>query len=165
MLLGAAFGASALLFEEIPVPDTLQQRDCDMVNDPQAPCNAGVEPFSEFLARFCNDKDFRMSRLHPDMFAGYGGEDAVSDVVEWIKETMEQGQFDFTPIAKRENKVVTLATWYGVGADHAFYVDTVYYDCDSDDPEIDENDVDGACFWTFERRDGKWYVTDWLVAG
>lgn len=161
MLLGTAFGASALLFEERPVPDTLQQRDCEMVNDPQAPCNAGAEPLSEFLARFCSDRDFRMSRLHPDMFGSTN-----IDVAEWIKEVMSEGKFDFAPVSKRENDVVTLATWYGVEADQALYMENVYYDGEEvDDPENDPNYVDGADFLTFERRDGKWYLTQWIVVG
>lgn len=162
MLLGAAFGASAWTEEEMMhCPDTLQQRDCEMVKDPKAPCNQGAEPFSEFLVRFCTDKDFRLSRLHPDMFGA-----ANIDVAEWIKEVMSEGKFDFAPVSKTENDVVTLATWYGVGADQALYMENVYYDGEEvDDPENDPNDVDGACFWIFERRDGKWYLTHWHVVG
>lgn len=162
MLLGAAFGASAWTEEEMTYyPDTIQQRDCEMVNDPQAPCNQGDEPFSEFLARFCNDKDFRLSRLHSDMFKY-----AYSEMEEWEKEALGEKEFDFTPVSKMENDVVTIATWYRVGADRALYMENVYYDGEEvDDPENDPSDVDGAEFLTFERREGKWYLTQRIVVG
>lgn len=39
MMLGTTFVAKAQLLAEVPMPESVQERDCKMVNDPKAPCN------------------------------------------------------------------------------------------------------------------------------
>lgn len=168
MLLGTAFVAKAQLLAEVPMPESVQERDCKMVNDPKAPCNQGDEPFSEFLARFCTDRDFQRTRLVEEGFLENVDEDGDTEK-PWIDPCLEYiwsfGPLEFPVGCKKETCTETFGTWYGVGADQALYMSSISYDCDPDHPEEEAWDGGGSDFWVFERKGGKWYLTDLLQVG
>lgn len=160
-----AFEASAQLYTQIPVPEAVQQKDCDMVTDPTSACNTGGEAFSDFLTRFRTDNDFCASRFYIPESEDDDDMSALAFFKETYLEYREQGTQDFTPSYSNDGCTESLATWYGVTADHALFVESRVYNCESDDPDVDNDMDDGIVIWTFERKDGKWFVTEVMVAG
>ena len=161
-----AFEGSAQIYAQYPIPEALQQNDCDLVDDPASPRNTGGEPLGEFIERFCADTAFCESRLYDPDFENIKEEDnEESWLVTLVRELREYGLLDFTPGTYEGRCMETLNTWYGVTADHALFLSNTSFNCDPADPESGVYDGGGMNIWTFERKDGKWFVTDILVIG
>lgn len=165
--LGMSFGASAQsLVMQIAPPDRVMRQDCAMVSDPASVCNSGDEPFSEFLSRFCADMDFQKTRLRGACFSSGSDDGDGAEYLGMMELQMLQseGPLSFVPFFKRDACSETLATWYGVDADRALFQESYIV---GRDPGCAGNASAGeyVCFWVFERKGGKWYLTDLLQVG
>lgn len=87
----------------------------------------------------------------------------------WIDPCLEYiwsfGPLEFPVGCTKDICTETFATWYGVSRDQALYISSISFDCDPDNPEEETWDGGGSCFWVFERKGGKWYLTDLLQVG
>lgn len=168
-LLGTAFGIRAQLWMEEPQPQSVSQASCDMVNDPQAPCNIGGEALSEFMARFCSDMEFQASRISPDLLqdtTDLNGNPAEPWLLEWLRDAQREKPLSFVPREADGECQTYLDTWYGVTGEHALFYS--YRSCERcADPDMLGADFDygGTVYWVFGRKEWKWYLTDWVVIG
>ncbi|MDE6271913.1 MAG: hypothetical protein K2M31_02780 [Muribaculaceae bacterium] len=129
-------------------PSRMLSSECAKVKSPTSLCNQGAESFSSFLRKFKSDKKFCISRISKDEQPGMGDP-------EYNIETISEFKF---PVYRRESRCNRgYATWYNVQKDKVYYF--------LGDDLICGEDGGSAYYFLFQRIDGKWYLTNYLMAG
>lgn len=134
-------------------PERMLTTECAKVTSATSQCNTGTEPFSQFLLKFKTDRAFRHSRIN--VAEEYGNPEWMAENSNMIKEWTDSFKF---PVYQRKTKCnKSYATWYGVEKDIVYYVENEVRPC--------ADECGSTVLIIFRRIDGKWYLTNMMLAG
>lgn len=131
-------------------------KECRKVTNPKSACNQGAEPFYKFIKKFKTNSAFRKSRYKDSSLYNNGFDEiivqslntAIGSTRKWVKDTSDSRGGYYSSY---------YAYWYGITKN------TVCFRLDVDCGHEDGGGFDFACL--FERINGKWYLTQNLMAG
>lgn len=141
--------ASALDFSWMDgAPEKYVAANTRLVNSPEAPCNKGAEAFKTFIQRFRTDAKFRKSRLK------FEADDEIAPMaIDCCDMSL------IKPANTTEDGVRTIANWYKISANEVRF----HFDEYPTDPDSEWGGSNLAA--RFQRINGKWYCTGFMVAG
>ncbi len=103
-------------YEQQCWPDAYSATDCQMVTNPSAACNQGVEPFSKFLEQWNTSPEFRMERV-----SSYPGGSSKEELQQTLSEDPEK-LFGLLPAkALKGARKAKCATFYAVSDNFVAY--------------------------------------------
>lgn len=120
-----------------------------IIYDPTSPCNEGEEAFRNFIPKFRRDAQFRKSRVK---FAS--DDESARSCFEY---------FDNWHLLKAQQRSTKQAAWYSTW--YGITTDQVCLEYSEWPTDLDAEWGGSGMYARFQRINGKWYLTGFIIAG
>lgn len=134
-------------------PDRYIPANTQIIISSDSPCNKDGEAFKDFIPKFRTDASFRNSRLR------FEEDDEMGKMMFGFLADSGVGYKVFKAVNKKEGCTRITGTWYDITSDQ------VCFRWDEDGSRCKGDWGGSSIMARFQRIDGKWYCTGFMMAG